>query len=198
MLDFDIQILGIGLIILVVLSIFLKLILKVKSIYLLFFSVFFMYLLYVAKYTIFPIPLDQEILKIMREQTTIMSRVNLIPFKFSEFGGIDIKQSLFNILLSIPFGFSISYIIKIRKLKVLLSAVLFGIVIEGLQLSISLLLGFAYRAIDINDIILNFLGVIIGYFVFYVFSRIYIHVVKTPDNASNALLKHIYDICKKV
>jgi hypothetical protein len=40
-----------------------------------------------------------------------------------------------------------------------------GVSIEAAQLAISAMLGFAYRAIDIDDVILNAIGIAIGWLV---------------------------------
>jgi glycopeptide antibiotics resistance protein len=40
---------------------------------------------------------------------------------------------------------------------------IFAVTIETLQLAISLLYGFAYRVIDVNDVLLNLSGAMLGY-----------------------------------
>lgn len=44
-----------------------------------------------------------------------------------------------------------------------MSGVLSSVIVEGLQFSISFVLGFNYRTVDVDDVILNTLGTIIGY-----------------------------------
>jgi len=46
------------------------------------------------------------------------------------------------------------------------AAVLFPPAIELSQLSISLVLGYSYRATELDDVLLNFIGVPLGYAVF--------------------------------
>jgi len=194
LIDFDLLSIIIGVTILFFLCIFLKVKKKKDNIYLLFFCIFFMYLLYVAKYTIFPIPISGGYADIMRKEASFMSGINIIPFKSYSLHYLVSRQVLYNILLSIPFGFGISYLVNINKKKLAISATLFGVVIESIQLIISMLLGFTYRSIDINDIIFNFLGVIAGYFLFIVYSFFFIKFINKSNTESNSLFKYMYNI----
>jgi len=44
-----------------------------------------------------------------------------------------------------------------------LAALLFPLAIELSQLAISLLLGYSYRFTEVDDVILNFIGVLLGF-----------------------------------
>lgn len=91
---------------------------------------------------------------------------NFIPFKemfrYELFSRLFIKNVMGNVLLFIPFGFFTSYLIKTKKIyvPVILTAII-SITIETTQLYIG-------RIFDIDDIILNIIGGIIGY-LFYIF-----------------------------
>lgn len=70
-------------------------------------------------------------------------------------------------------------------------------IIESLQLIISLLLKYNYRVIDINDVIFNFIGIITGYFIFRIFSFIIIKMIEKFDIKLNKMLNYIYSISKQ-
>jgi len=78
----------------------------------------------------------------------------------------DLKNTLLNILLFVPLGFLLPFLWK--KYKTLKATCLFGF---GMSLSIEILQFFTYRATDINDIIANTLGTLLGYLLFCVISH---------------------------
>lgn len=135
--------------------------------YLFFYSIFFMYLSYLMKYTLFPLPITGptlEMLRSTRDNIGIFSEINFMPFNhtFS-------KDMFQNIIMTVPFGFGYYFVLN-RKSNFVVISLLIGIIIETIQLLISLSINFAYRAVDINDVIFNFLGSIIGFFLFFLFS----------------------------
>lgn len=81
---------------------------------------------------------------------------------------ISIKQVVGNIILFIPLGFYAPLVwFKIRRLKqVVLIGLLTSLGIEVIQMLISLIIGVRYRSFVVDDIILNTIGVILGYFIF--------------------------------
>lgn len=81
--------------------------------------------------------------------------LNLIPLV----GMIaDLKNSILNILLFVPLGVMLPVLwVKYRKAK---NTVLFGF---GMSLAIEMLQMFTYRATDINDLITNTLGALLGW-----------------------------------
>lgn len=135
--------------------------------------IMFIYLLLVIKYTVFPIPkLGSGINFLIKEIG--FSRINCIPLRslywaFAKSYSysmimIILKPIIFNILISIPFGFLtlLSNYSIASKSKFWL-ALGFGLCIEGVQLLISLILGYSYKAIDVDDIIFSAIGILIGY-----------------------------------
>lgn len=99
---------------------------------------------------------------------------NFIPFKEIfryEFGSKAFIQNIVgNIILFIPFGIFVSYIIQSRKpfYMIIISLITSGI-IEYTQLKIG-------RTFDIDDILLNVLGGFIGYLIYLVTDVIYYHL----------------------
>lgn len=93
----------------------------------------------------------------------IRANINLIPFS----NGIGITFYL-NIIMCIPLGFLLPFIWKeYRKLyKTLLLGAGFSLLIEVSQLITT-------RATDIDDLIANTIGAVIGYFIWMVFNKIF-------------------------
>ena len=89
-------------------------------------------------------------------------QINLLPFS----NGIDIVAYFLNVLLFVPFGFFLPFIWpNINKLKyTVLSGFSFSLLIELSQL-------FNNRRADVDDLIMNTLGTLIGYLLFSIFIR---------------------------
>ena len=90
------------------------------------------------------------------------STANLIPFKemfrFSLGSRMFFKNVFGNIILFLPYGFFLSYFVKLKKVKIITSLSLFvSFIVEIIQYRIG-------RVFDVDDIILNVIGGIIGYF----------------------------------
>ena len=97
-------------------------------------------------------------------QDVSWSSSNFIPFKEMlryDFGTkLFFKNVIGNMIMFIPFGFFTSYFLKLKKVySVFLLTLLTSITIETTQLLIG-------RVFDIDDIILNVIGGLIGYLIF--------------------------------
>ncbi len=95
---------------------------------------------------------------------------NFIPFReifrYSFGSRLFYKQVVGNLLLFVPFGFFMSYYLKLDKPYLLLLITMFtSIVIEVTQKMIG-------RIFDIDDILLNILGGLLGYLSYYVLNKI--------------------------
>jgi glycopeptide antibiotics resistance protein len=109
----------------------------------------------------------------------IRSFINLIPFYFGEqhiFDDRDLIAFAQNILLTIPFGFGILFVSRLRPKDFLWLPLAIGFGIEAAQLIISLILKYPYRVIDINDTLLNALGVLVGYALFRILAWLFIKI----------------------
>ena len=88
---------------------------------------------------------------------------NFIPFKeicrYSLLSDLFIKNIIGNILLFIPMGMYLTYKLKIKLFYIILLSLYFSLVIEITQLLID-------RVFDIDDIILNVIGSLLGYLIF--------------------------------
>ena len=81
--------------------------------------------------------------------------------------GLEFKNIGGNLILLIPLGIYIHFIKRNLGMKhIVIMGFTTAMVIELIQLSISLLLGYSYRSFDVDDLILNTIGFIIGYKVF--------------------------------
>ena len=78
-----------------------------------------------------------------------------------------VMQVVGNVLLTIPFGILLPVMIKKKDPLIILPLLLaLPLVIESMQWIIGWLLGTYYRTTDIDDVILNFTGGLIGYTLF--------------------------------
>ena len=101
---------------------------------------------------------------------------NLIPFKEIlryDVGTLNFhKQVLGNILLFIPFGYFVSCYCKIKRLgPIVLVTFLSSLIIEVVQ-------HFIGRSFDVDDIILNVVGGVIGFLLYISLNAIYDHLPK--------------------
>lgn len=110
------------------------------------------------------------------------STANLIPFKemfrFEIGSKMFIKNVLGNIILFLPYGFYLSYFMKLRKVKYVAFFSLFvSVAVEIIQYRIG-------RVFDIDDIILNIVGGILGYYLYrlgtFVLNETKISKIKEP------------------
>ena len=79
----------------------------------------------------------------------------LLRYKIGSVGFIN--NIIGNILLFIPFGMFLRYYFKIRVISLILITILYSLSIEMIQILVN-------RLFDIDDIILNLIGSIIGYY----------------------------------
>ena len=85
----------------------------------------------------------------------------------------DFKNTILNIILFVPLGILLPFLWK--RYGTLKATSMFGFC---MSLSIEILQILTYRATDINDIIANTLGTVLGYFIFCITARIIPSVAK--------------------
>jgi glycopeptide antibiotics resistance protein len=122
----------------------------------------------------FPIPLPENWPRNLSWRDTIraLTEINLIPFNF----GVNSKtftsfenalgDIVINVLLTIPFGLGVCYLVPMRAKQVIFLILATGLTLESFQLLGKLSLGVYYHSVDINDVLMNGLGALLGY-VFY-------------------------------
>lgn len=94
--------------------------------------------------------------------------VNLIPFK--DFAHM---TSLLNIVMFIPIGFLQGFILSL--------------VVESSQLLVNMLIGYNFRTFDVNDLIFNTIGALIGYLKLFGI----ISLLKKFKSSDNRIIEYI-------
>ncbi len=123
------------------------------------------YILSVVALTTFPIEIN---LGMYKNQSPWYSRINPIPILT-----IDMATFILNIIMLVPFGVYQWLVVKQNKLSwelVALRSFLFSLTIEVLQLLLYITLN-SGRSVDINDLIANTLGGILGYYAIRLVSK---------------------------
>jgi glycopeptide antibiotics resistance protein len=159
--------------------------------YILFFSIFWVYLLVVVKTVIFPIAVNTDY-----SSPGIMPKINLIPFyiRYCSVLRLCIIEIAGNIILTIPFGFGINFLAKVKPRNFLWLALAIGFGFEFSQLLISLVFRSGFRTIDINDVMLNATGVLIGYALFRAFAWAYLKIADYFEIKHKWLFADIYAV----
>ena len=126
-----------------------------------------------ASVALFPLPVDAAAIASGRAYAAHTSgeALNLVPFRTiaaqiaGRFGTDGRFEALLNLFVLAPAGIYLPILIpRLRSWRAFLPvAVVVGGTIEAAQLAISLGIGFRYRTIDIDDWILNTVGLLIGF-----------------------------------
>ena len=183
--DFDLSIILPIFVLYIIVIVYLAKVRKKTLPYLVFFTLLFIYITEVFNYTQFPIIVNPDM------DGNLWNNINYIPFY--HFTVEDIWTSLMNIVLAGPFGFLLPFLARISKGKIILLGVLFGMVIETTQFIVGGVLGYTLRVIDINDIIFNFIGVILGYGVYNIFVWVIRKIAGKQGGQVNRLFKFIME-----
>jgi len=165
--------------------------------YVLSFALFGIYLLTVIQVALLPLDVSPEYVRMMRQSASWQQNVNLIPFYFGPYPQTlaDVLPTMAqNVLLTLPFGFGLSFVVRVRLRVFLALAPASGLVIELAQLAISLLLGYPYRVVDINDVLMNGLGVLVGYGLFQVFIWLFTGAVQRLGISPTGLVAYVYNV----
>ncbi|MGE7879766.1 VanZ family protein [Peribacillus muralis] len=150
-------------------------------VYVLFFTIYISSLISV---TIFPFPIQKFLIETMIEDQLGLKH-NFIPFKIfydaMSFGSLSfgltilLKQVVGNIILFLPMGFVLPMIFtNIQTIrKVIFSGFLASLSIELFQALAGLWIGYNYRASDIDDLIFNVLGTVIGFLIWKLLYKVF-------------------------
>jgi len=147
---------------------------------------FVFYLSALIEITFFPLPYrSSEIIQARQPLCMLFKEINLIPFKgvwtiFSKGdslgAAVQVRNWLGNILLFIPLGFSIPILSKRfgDAKKVILSICVISLFIEESQFLLTCFVFRApYKVTDIDDLIANVLGGLVGFLFFIPVRRTY-------------------------
>jgi glycopeptide antibiotics resistance protein len=135
-------------------------------------TLLYFYGIIVFHVTILPLPLDKLGVESLQMMATNRNYINLIPIiDFIEYDKYSfIKQVIGNIFMFMPLGILFPLVFKkCNNIKILIKYSFFiSLFIEILQLVICLFLIKApFRVFDINDLILNTFGAILGYILYF-------------------------------
>jgi glycopeptide antibiotics resistance protein len=163
-------------------------------------AVFSIYILKVLDLTFFPLQLNGPYVDNMRS-VPIRSFINLIPFYIGEqhiFDERNFIQFVQNILLTIPFGFGILLVSHLRPKDFLWLPLAIGFGIEAAQLTISLILGYPYRVIDINDTLLNAVGVLVGYALFRILAWAFVRMTQRLNHKPGEWEEFFHEVATRI
>ena len=175
---------------------------KRSAAFLLFFGLFWLYVMLLVGVTIFPLPIPLDMGGTIPRQplAEILRRINLIPFHRTGLWTFNLRYISFdligNIILTIPFGFGLRFIARIRGPHFLWLAFAMGLTIEFSQLVMSLIVGFGYRGVDITDVLTNAAGVLIGYVFFRFFAWVYRTAVRLLRIQPRGLIDYVYTVTR--
>ncbi len=159
--------------------------------HLLFFSVFWVYLLFVIRVAVFPMVINLE------PANAGLPSINLIPFHI-EYCARELRACVIevggNILLTVPFGFGINFLLESKPRQILWLGLALGFGFEFLQWAVSLVGRSGFRSVDINDLLLNAIGVWVGYALFRAFAWLYIRVARHFEIEEKRFFADVYKI----
>ena len=173
--------------------------------YLFFFSIFWVYLLVLVSVTVFPLPVGMDAgfrYPSIWAQIDAMfhySGLNLVPLYFGNCWDLPRACAIGiyeNILMTVPFGFGLNFIARLRSRDFIWLAFALGLLIETTQFALDLILGGVYRSVDANDVLFNGMGVWIGYGLFLVFAWIFLFMARRFRLRQIGLLVFIQGVCR--
>ena len=124
--------------------------------------------------TILPLPSPES----LQNLRPVHEMIQLVPFQNffdieSETFIHDIAILIFNVFLTVPLGFFLRYLFKLSFKRVLLLSLLTSLLYEITQLTgLFFIYPRPYRFFDVDDLIINTLGALIGYLIMPHLSRI--------------------------
>jgi glycopeptide antibiotics resistance protein len=157
-----------------------------------------------ANVALFPIPVDPVLIAAGRAAAAASSGdrgLGLIPFATigPVLGGDALpyatRIAILNAFVLAPAGVYLPLLFRpLRAWRgLVLLAIAGGLSVEACQLAVSTVLGFHYRTIDIDDVILNAIGIVVGWLVLRVVLRVRERPARQsatpkPDSGSSALM----------
>lgn len=175
--DFDLKLQICSIVISIISTFLFKVILKKNVKETLAFFLLCCYFIIVLKKTQFPIHINNMILEQEIGGIKFGRDINLIPLKdFAHW------TSLVNIGMFVPIGFLLGYLVKEHWKKCLITGFVLSMIIESSQLLVNLLIGYNFRTFDVNDLIFNTLGTIIGYVFFNGCLKLYKKAEREEEN----------------
>lgn len=177
-------------------ALFLRLKRKKSLVYMLFFTIFYVYLYKVLDYTLLQFQslllLKQFVPHLLLNGISAGKNINLIPIVTLKLE--DVRTSLLNILLMMPFGFGLPFIVHFRMKKVVIAGFLLSLTIEFLQFITGYMAHITFRIADVNDLLFNTVGAAIGYMLFIGFMQTYRQLFHRSKVSPNPILRYIAEL----
>lgn len=135
-------------------------------------SLFIVYITLVASITIFPVRIDPEIWVKTNKSIRLIPFSTITEFLASPTFDTVVLQIFGNILMTVPYGVVMPFLVKRKRwYHYLIYTLAFPLAIELSQLIICSLTNSFYRTFDIDDIILNSIGILIGYGIYKILPK---------------------------
>lgn len=136
---------------------------------------FVFYVLNVIRLVFFPIPINPDYIEILKREAEcgilIERRHNFQLFDFMKWGNLFHITTVGNFLLLMPLSFYFPILLKKHHwnlVNVTFIGFAISLCIESLQLTYDLVTGYAYRGFNVDDLMMNTLGVFWGYLIYLV------------------------------
>ncbi|MBQ8993797.1 MAG: VanZ family protein [Turicibacter sp.] len=136
-------------------------------------SSFVFYVLNVIRLAFFPLPINEAYIELLKQEVDcgviIERRHNLELFDFMKWDNLFHITTIGNFLMLIPLSFYCPILFNSRGwglIRMILTGFFVSLTIELTQLSYDLLTGYAYRGFNVDDLMMNTLGVIFGFIIF--------------------------------
>lgn len=135
-------------------------------------SLFIIYITAVVSITIFPIIIDPELMPMNDRSIVLVPFSTILNLLKNATLSTIFLQIIGNIVMTIPYGVFIPFMVKKKKwYNYLVYTLIFPFAIELTQLIICVSTNSFYRTVDIDDIILNSIGIIIGYVIYKILPK---------------------------
>jgi glycopeptide antibiotics resistance protein len=153
---------------------------------------FTIYLVGVANFVILPLQVEPDLVRDVGAPE-IWRLINLEPVFMPGADQLSSEQLYLNVLLTVPFGFGLPFVASLSLLSVVGIGVLFSLGIEAAQLlADATQLALPPWSIDINDVITNSLGVVIGVVLFVIAGAIYRSLAAGLDSSRLGIWAHFH------
>lgn len=141
---------------------------------------FIFYILNVIRLVFFPLPINQHYIELLKEGVNcgILTerRHNFQLFDFMKWDNLFHITTLGNFIMLMPLSFYLPILFTRLKwgiFKTILVGFFISLTIECLQLAYDLITGYAYRGFNVDDLLMNTLGVMVGYLLIEMIQMVY-------------------------
>ena len=135
-------------------------------------SLFIVYMTVVVSITIFPLIIDPELMPINDRSIILVPFSTITNLLENATLWTIVLQIIGNIIMTIPYGIFIPFMVKRKRwYNYLVYTLIFSLAIELTQLIICISTNSFYRTVDIDDVILNSIGIIIGYGIYKILPK---------------------------